>query len=130
MISFQPGQIWRMPCPFRLEEYSGCDEDGPFTSKSFVPGGRIIATGPDGEMRIEHDGLGEEIRTIVAVLPVPGWPTRVAYTVKWKPPRGAAFGKRRLKVTTASHFRVWTNAGRGWNRGRARVEQPVKEAAE
>ena len=116
MTKFEPGQVWRMRCPFIREDVDLIDVDGPYTQKSWRPGVRYEPVPPDDAEPVS-DGFGCELRTIVAVVPIPGWPTRIFYTRRYQTPNGSHFGKRRLRVTTSANFRRWTTHGYGtlWN---------------
>lgn len=132
-IAFEPGQIWQMQCPFIQEEISLPDVDGFAITKSWRPGLRYEPVAPD-DYKPVCDGSGHEFREIIAVVPIPGWPTRIFYTRHYLPPTGPRFGKKRLRVTTAANFRRWTTHGYGslWNdldRQSAELVQEQREAA-
>lgn len=97
--------------PFVREVYT--DEEMS-SSLTWRPGSIHDMGDPySGDRFIAH-GTGQMELTIVQVVPITGWPTRVFYVRHFIDPDGRRFGKRRLKVTTEGHFR---KLARGYRHG-------------
>ena len=62
--------------------------------------------GDDSEPAWEGDG--EELRELVAICKPGHYPARAFYVRQWRDPDGRVFGKKGLRMTTASAFRRWT----------------------
>ncbi len=129
---FAAGQTWRKPAMFLLEDYTAYNAiKGEQIIKTWRPGMRWVQVAPD-DHDPDCDGDGFEFREIVAVVNVPREVSRVIYRRSWLDPAGKAFGKRKLKMTTASAFSAWVNDSAGYrernNRRVAEVDD-VREAA-
>jgi hypothetical protein len=102
------GMTFRAPYPFTREDYRGFDEDGPYETKSWMPGARFepVYIAPDDcDHEYVADGSGEIILTVVSVHKPGRYPTRVFFTRQWKPPTGQQFGKNACRCVTIEKFR-------------------------
>lgn len=92
------GEVWASPCQFcwRL------DEDGITKGTTLKVG---IYRNGDGDPVWDLEGY--EVRTVVAVITLPGYQRRVIYTRKFSPDGHKPFGKRGLILTSLSAFNSW-----------------------
>ncbi len=98
---FEPGQRFEVEYPFVLETYT--DNEGE--TLSWKPGIEFVANGPEDFDAIAH-AMGKQLLTVVSVHKPGPFPTRVFYQRAWENPKGRAFGKPKLRMTTQSNFRV------------------------
>lgn len=107
MNAIKAGDVFRVKYPFVLERVSlpAYDEEGrgSYEADSWRPG---ISTDVDdgGNPSYALDGHGEMVLTVVDVFRPGKFPTRVFYTRSWIDPKGHAFGKGALRITTAANF--------------------------
>ena len=102
-MNINDGAVYRVPYPFVLEDFTAYDEDGLSTTKSWRPGVRFAAVGPE-ESEAVADGIGQQVLTVVSVHKPGRFPTRVFYTQEWISPNGNRFGKTKCRVTTMQAF--------------------------
>lgn len=100
------GQVWEKDTPFIKGTRTDVPEDGAFEAVNWHPGVRYVPCAPD-DFTSEWDGLGAEIRSIVAIVSVDRGPPRVLYRKHWRRPDGGEFGRRRVCMTTPSGFGAW-----------------------
>jgi hypothetical protein len=107
-MTFAAGQRWQKVQPFVQEDvevYSHIHGEMR-TIKSWRPGLRFLQTGP-ADFDADSDGEGYEVRTIAAVVNIPGEVSRILYRKSWVDPGGKAFGKRKMLMTTPAAFSAW-----------------------
>lgn len=108
------GQTWRKPAMFVTDDYSAYDAiKGDHVVKTWRPGVRMVQVGPE-DYDADCDGEGYEVREIAAVVTVSRETSRrVLYRRSWLDPDGRAFGKRKMRMTTASAFASWVRGSNG-----------------
>lgn len=123
--TFAAGQTWRKPAMFLHEDVEVYSEiiGSTRTIKSWRPGIRMVQVAPD-DCDADCDGEGYEVREIVAVVAIPGETSRILYRRHWVDPDCKCFGKRKLRMTTASAFSSWVRDSSGW---RSRNDRRVAE---
>lgn len=129
-LVFAAGQTWRKAAMFLHEDVEVYSEiiGQMRTIKSWRPGVRMVQIAPD-DHDADCDGEGYEVREIVAVVDVPREVSRILYRRHWVDPDCKTFGKRKLKMTTASAFSSWArDSARGW-RSRRVAEVDGERAA-
>lgn len=104
MDDIADGQTFEVPYPFIIEEVELCDGGGFYTEKSWRPGVRYEAIGPEDSEAIA-DGIGKQLITVVSQHKPGNFPKRYFYLRQWQAPSGKVFGKRRLLVASAGGFR-------------------------
>lgn len=109
--ALDPGSVSEVDYPFTRDDYSGHDEDGPFTAKTWRPGVRFEMCAPDDTEAVA-DGMGKMVLEIVSTHKPGRWPERVFYTRRWLDPTGKEFGNRRLRIATSQQFRRLANGYR------------------
>lgn len=102
--AIQPGKIYEVAYPFTLDDFSGHDEDGPFTTKTWRPGVRFEFVHPDDSEAVA-DGEGKMLLEVVSTHKPGKWPERIFYLRRWIAPNGKGFGKRKMRIATAQNFR-------------------------
>ena len=89
------GEVWGSPCQFcRKDDGSG-----------LRPGVRNDGEGEDPVWAWDADGY--ELRTVVAVISIPGYQRRVIYTRQFAPDGHKPFGRKDLKMTSLAAFNSW-----------------------
>lgn len=91
------GEVWASPCHFSKKD------DG---SGDLRPGARHLGVS-NADPEWDWDADGYEVRTVVAVVTLPGYQRRVIYTRKFSPDGHQSFGKRGLLMTSLSAFNSW-----------------------
>lgn len=105
MTDFAPGAVFEIAYPFCLEDATvGFDDEGPLRAKSWRPGVRWDAIGPEDDGAFAN-GVGKQIVTVVSTHKPAPFPERVFYTRQWETPEGKRFGKGRLFIKTVQGFR-------------------------
>ena len=91
------GEVWASPCHFSKKD------DG---SGQLRPG---VYNDGEGEDPIwAWDAEGYEIRTVLAVVSIPGHQRRVIFTRQFAPDgRHAPFGNKALRMTALAAFNSW-----------------------
>jgi hypothetical protein len=111
---FVCGQEHRAPFPFTRDTYEGPPDDPEGTMfvkvPTWKPGAELGAD--EYEEWCVADGVGEVVYNVIAVFKPGSFPTRVFYTRNWIDPDGKRFGKNKLRITTAHHFRTLINGYR------------------
>lgn len=88
----ETGEVWESPCAFSRKE--GGD---------LRPG---LSRNEDGDY-LPPDCLGVEIRTVLAVVDIPGYQRRVVYKRQFRPDGHAMFGKRGLVMVGLGAWTSW-----------------------
>lgn len=88
-----PGEVWESLCAFSKKE----DDSG------LRPG---VNRNEDGDL-LPPDCMGVEIRTVLAVIDIPGYQRRVIYKRQFRPDGHAPFGKRGLMMVGLGAFNSW-----------------------
>lgn len=113
---FFAGQEHRAPYPFIRTIYEAPPDDPEGTmcvkQETWRPGVEHELEGPYGDTCTYADAMGEVLFTVIAVFKPGSFPTRVFYLRNWIDPDGRRFGKNKLHVTTAQHFRTLTKGYR------------------
>ncbi|MGI9297131.1 MAG: hypothetical protein ACR2QC_04435 [Gammaproteobacteria bacterium] len=111
-MKYAVGETYERPTPFLVEDRDlfEVDEEGfaTRTIKSWRPGVRNVNVLPD-DVEMQWDGMGEEIRRIVAVARLEDGGVRILYRRAWRRPDGGTFGKNTVRMTTPSGFSAWRN---------------------
>jgi len=97
----QAGEQYRCPYPFIWDTYSYYNEDGLCDIDTIRPGVRY--TGVDV---VEADAMGEMVLDVISVHKPGKYPERVFYIRQWIGPDGKQFGKKCLRITTISNFKI------------------------
>lgn len=109
------GEVFDVVYPFVRDTYNEPDfdtEGGGYNEvPTWKPGVRFEERSA-GAVESCADALGTMRLTVVSVHKPGRFPTRVFYTRAWVNPDGKAFGKSKLRVTTAGPFRVLTHGYR------------------
>jgi len=102
----RPGDVHRVPYPFRLDTFTDFDGDGGATVSTWIPGTRNEPVPPYGEdCESIADGMGFMHLQVVSLHKPGKYPERVFYVRKWEDPDGRQFGKGALRMTTLGAFR-------------------------
>jgi hypothetical protein len=92
-------EVTRNVYPFIRTEFTLYEEEGACTLPSWEPG--VIRT--DAEEGIAH-GLGLQILTLLHVINIPSYRTRVIYNQTWVDPDGKSFGKKTLRFCSLRKY--------------------------
>ncbi len=99
------GDVLQAPYHFVRSTYTAFDESGTSEVKTWKPGIKYEPVGYD-ESEAFADGVGLIKLTVIGIYKPGRFPTRIFFTRKWVDPDGHEFGKDKLRVTTASAFRM------------------------
>jgi hypothetical protein len=91
--------------PFVRSTYTEQDEEGMSEVACWKPGVEFVPTGQYGEDvdTVAH-GVGKQRLTVISRHRPGKFPERVFYVRQWIDPDGKAFGKPKLRITTACAF--------------------------
>lgn len=95
--------VRRVAYPFSSSTYQAFDSDGPYTEECWRPGTRAEQV-DEGQAEYVSDGLGLMLLEEVGRFKPGRYPERVFYVRTWVDPDGKAFGRRHLRMTTATTF--------------------------
>ncbi|OHD19931.1 MAG: hypothetical protein A2Y38_00535 [Spirochaetes bacterium GWB1_59_5] len=114
-MKIEIGSIHSIEYPFVLEDYTLCEDEGPFTCKTWRPGVRYEQVDNFGGVDTKIDGKGKMRLTVVDIHKPGKFPKRIFFTRQWEGPEGVKFGKGKLHITTEQHFKRLVAGYRYWD---------------